>query len=67
MAQNIYNSFDGSEEEKSRAVIDYLKNLENKGQKEYEKIVTKLDSILVEINDIKEIDKKQTILLQTRL
>jgi len=60
IAKNVYEIFDGTEEEKSQAVIEYLKNLEDKGRQYYEKTTIKLDNILIGIEDTKEIDKKQT-------
>jgi hypothetical protein len=54
IASRIYNRFDGSNEEKTNAVLRYFKNLQIQGEDHHNKIAAKLDSILVEMDDVKQ-------------
>ena len=60
IADHIYNSCKGSEEDKTKEVLDYFNNLEGRGEQHYNQISIQLDSILVEIDDVKKIAAKET-------
>lgn len=62
MADKIYNNFDGSEEQKSKVVLSYLKYLETLGEKHYNQIAEKVDALLIEISDIKQITANESTL-----
>lgn len=60
IANKIYDSFDGSEEEKSAAVLNYFKYLQSQGERHYDSVTSQLGSILNEIQDVKTITAKQS-------
>lgn len=60
IANKIYDSFDGSEEEKSAAVLNYFKYLQSQGEKHYNTVTSQLNGILNEIQDVKTITAKQS-------
>lgn len=67
IAQNIYDSFEGSEEDKGKAVLEYLNELKDQGQEHYEIVSNKLDNVLIGVKDLKELGKNQTkIVLQIK-
>jgi hypothetical protein len=42
IAQNIYDNFEGSEEEKPTAVLNYFKYLQSQGEKHYNSVISQL-------------------------
>src|SRR5690348_17121870 len=58
IADKIYNNFDGSEKEKSKVVLSYLRHLETLGEKHYNQISTKMNQLLVEITDMRTVTAK---------
>lgn len=60
VAKRIYDSFDGSEEEKSAAVLNYFKYLQSQGEKHYNNVTLQLNDILDQIQDVKTIMAKQS-------
>ena len=72
IAKSIYDSFDGTTEEKSHEILNYFNYLKNQGEKHYNNITTKLDLILNKIDDLRDpstkessIEKIQEILIST--
>jgi isoleucyl-tRNA synthetase len=70
IAENIYDSFDGSEEEKSAAVLNYFEYLKSQGEKHYTSVTSQLNNLLDEIQDLKTltaslVEKIQEILIST--
>lgn len=59
VARNIYNSFNGTPKEKSDEVLNYFNYLKNKGEKHYEEVATKLDSVLINVQDLKQFSAKE--------
>jgi len=59
IAQGVYNSFDGTPEEKTNAVTKYLKEIQVKEAEHYEETTLKLDSILIKIKNSEEVTEKQ--------
>lgn len=59
IAQNLYDSFEGTEEEKSNYVIQYLELIKSLGEKHYTESILKLNSISAEMDDIKILTAKE--------
>jgi hypothetical protein len=59
IAENIYDRFEGSEKEKSAEVISYFKQLRDQGEYHYNQVTEQLESILIEVQDIRAITAKE--------
>ena len=51
IAGQIYDSFEGSEEDKTNEMLSYFNYLKSRGQKNYEQLATKLDAVLIDVSD----------------
>ena len=61
IAQNIYSSY-GDSGDGSKAVLSYLRYLEDLGENHYNQIALQLDNLLVKIDDIKQVTAKESTL-----
>lgn len=64
IAEQIYSSFEGTVQEKSDAVLNYFKYLQSQGENHYNKIASQLNSILINLDDIKLNKAKESTLQQ---
>jgi len=64
IADSIYSISQGSPEDKSKEVVQYFSYLKNRGQRQYEQIASRLDSILYEVEDLKQITAKESTVEQ---
>ncbi|MFZ1077629.1 MAG: tetratricopeptide repeat protein, partial [Nitrosotalea sp.] len=66
IATSIYSSYpsDLPPQQKAEHVLSYFKDIQSRGEKHYDKIATKLDAILVDVTDPKQITAKE-IMLET--
>lgn len=62
IADKIYSSEKGDPEQKVKAVLDYMHYLGDQGEEHYEKIVSRLDSVLTEVSEVKIITAKESTL-----
>ncbi len=62
IAEKIYNTASGSEQEKSDAVVKYFQDIIDQGEDHYSKITLQLETILSNIEDIKAITAKESTL-----
>jgi hypothetical protein len=66
IAQNIYDTYLGSDEEKTEEVLKYFNELQNQGEDHYKEITLRLENVLSGIDDIKVITAKESTLLEVQ-
>ena len=66
IVQDIYQSYDGSDEEKFQEVTKFLHNLQNQREEHYNKIAPKLDKIISGMDQLKDNTAKQKTLLEVK-
>jgi hypothetical protein len=59
IAENIYDTAGGSEEEKFAEVISYFKQLQVQGEDHYNQVTQQLESILIAVQDVRAITAKE--------
>lgn len=62
IAENIYNSFEGSSEEKTTEVLNYFTYLKNQGEKHYYQVTIRLDEVINKLDDLKKLTAKEETL-----
>jgi hypothetical protein len=62
IAEKIFNSTEGTAEDKIGSVIKYLNDLESKGEQHYIDITSRLDKVLAAVVDIRTITAKESTL-----
>jgi len=66
IAQQIYDTFEGDPENKSQAILNYFKYLQNQGEVHYNEITKRLDTILVKIDDLSLVAAKESTVQNMR-
>jgi hypothetical protein len=66
IAAKIYNDAEGTAEDKIDSVIEYLNEIQARGEEHYNQITSKLDSTLAGLVDIRTITAKESTLLDVK-
>lgn len=64
IAQFIYATFEGSEEEKCEQITEYFNDIKMRGEEHYDRLWFKLQDITKEIHDIKDLGNRESTVLQ---
>ena len=62
LAENIYSTSEGSDEQKLEKIREFLTTIQEQGEEHYNNLYAKLDTIIQEVLDLKDITAKESTL-----